>query len=383
MLSSTSDIYVKAELLSKGVRITPLALEKFGRPYLQKRRAYGNSDPISMRDLTLPQELYIGDRKLICAVNVRHSSDWVLDYSEGNFIVRSGTTEAFPVSFPLHPAYYDFVDGDGFRPAKVVTLYGGGALGIFAYGDCSLVTMNKACQYCSIKSNRSKSVDFVSVTTSENVERSVKKSLELDDGTITQVMLNGGNFPDLNKSFSYYVKLATSARKAIDDLGRADLKIHLIAFPPSDLSLISELRDLKVEVAFNTEVFDSGLFQQYCPGKVATGGHKLLFDAQDRAVSDLGAGKVFSIFVGGLEPIDSLNRGLEFCAGRGVTPVINVFHADPETPLSDRPCPSTKDILEMGHNLQRVYSAHKVSEPFYAGCGRNSIDSEAFLNLFR
>ena len=132
----------------------------------------------------------------------------------------------------------------------------------------------------------------------------------------------------------------------------------------------------------NTEVFSPELFQKYCPGKTKTLGQKNLFKALEKAVAILGPGRVYSILVGGLEPFDSLSKGLNFLADIGVTPVINVFHADPKTPLEGFPTPKPDEILYMGKLLQEVYAVNTYMSPFYRECGRNSLDSEAYMKLF-
>ncbi|WP_139232789.1 radical SAM protein [Duganella sp. CF458] len=382
-VADMAPIDIKLELLSFGVRLTPSLLANYGRPYLQKRRAYGNPDPVALRTASIPQELYLGGGALVCAVNVRLDSPWTLDYADGQFFLRcAGRQGTAAVGFPLHPRYYDQRADDGFSVAELATLYGGAALGIFVYGDCALVTAGKACHYCSIEPNRSKSSGFQSVIAPDDVYRAIVTALALDDGSITQVMLNGGNFPDLDRNFAFYLRIAQAARRAVDASGKA-LPIHLIAFPPRNRALLRELAGLGVEVAFNTEVYDPQLFARYCPGKHADGGQRLLFDAIEESASVLGAGRVYSIFVGGLEPLPSLRAGLAHVARLGGTPVINVFHADPETPLAQFPVAAPAAIHQMGWALQETYQQFGISQPFYDNCGRNSLDSEAHRRLFQ
>jgi hypothetical protein len=376
------DVFVKAELLSFGVQLTSAALANYGKPYLMKRRAYGNSDPLSLVAATLPQEMVVTESRLVCAVNIRPTSPWKIDFIGEQFVlIRQGMERVLPLDFPRHPRFYDEKDDVGFSPASVVTLYGGAALGIFVYGDCTLVSRKQACHYCSIEPNRSRNSAFLAVISPSDVEKAIRMSLAVDEGQIKQIMLNGGNFPDLDKSFGYYISIVEAARRAVDASGK-NIPIHLIAFPPKKLQLIKEIADFGVEVAFNTEVYDEDLFEKYCPGKFADGGHKLLFSAMEEAVHHLGKGRVFSIFVGGLEPLASLNQGMEFVSALGVTPVINVFHADPETPLADYPMATSLQIMAMGKALQNVYEKYQIGIAFYADCGRNSIDHEALSGCF-
>ena len=175
--------------------------------------------------------------------------------------------------------------------------------------------------------------------------------------------------------------MARAARRAIDRSGRK-IELHLIVFPPRDHKLFELLGDLDICVAMNSEVFDEELFKRFCPGKDAVAGHEQMFDSLAACADVLGRGHVFSIIVGGLEPVDNLRRGLHFLSTRGIIPIVNVFHPDPETPLATFPAPSTETIIEMGRSLQSVYHANPWMRPFYEDCGRNAIDTEAYRQMF-
>jgi hypothetical protein len=270
---------------------------------------------------------------------------------------------------------------DGCRVSQYITLYGGGSLGIFVYGHCALVDIGKACHYCSIEPNHTKGVDFEQMIRPAQVEAALTSALADTNAPISQVMLNGGNFRDMDRSFKYYVEIVRAARRALD-ASRRSVDLHLIVFPPRDLELFSELNGMDVGIAVNTEVFSPDLFQKYCPGKHEVAGQAHITAALKRAVEILGEGNVYSILVGGLEGLDSMVSGMERLADVGVTPIINVFHADPETPLADFPSPTTDQIIRMGRHLQAIYSASPHMRPFYLDCGRNSIDTEAYRQLF-
>ncbi len=381
-MERTGLVAVKAELLSYGVLPTAAFLESYGEPYLRKRRAYGNSDPHEFREVLLPQELYLLPDRLVCAVTVRPESAWLLDFGSDGFVVRNESLGVeHPVDFPHTPAFYDRRMSTGDAVKNVVTLYGGGSLGIFVYGRCRLDDIGKACGYCSIGPNRQRGVDFVDVVSQRRLIESLQIALADDDCPVTQVMVNGGNFPDQDKSFSFYASLAVAAKGVVDESGR-DVEVHLIAYPPRDLGRLADLRGTGVGLAMNHEVFDPALFEVFCPGKVVYGGQSHIVAALHRAVEELGVGNVYSIFVGGLEPVESLEQGLRSLGEGGVTPIVNVFHADPDTALENHPMPSPEMILEMGSALQRVYREFEVANPFYMNCGRNSLDTEAWLGLF-
>jgi hypothetical protein len=379
MSRSMPSIEIKAQILSHGLALDEHALRHYGPPFLEKRRAYGNQDPFAIRNRIIPQELYLLPERLVAAVNVRPSSPLRLLYDEGRFHVSNGTEVDVSVDFPLRPQFYDAIMTSGQRVSQIITLYGGASLAIFGFGDCDLVQRDEACQYCSIGQNRTVEKDFPRVVKPADVEESIALALS-HDAVPRQVMLNGGNLPDMDDSFRYYASLASAARRAIDASGK-DVPLHLIVFPPRELDLLRLLVDLDVSVAINMEVFDPLLFERLCPGKQRLGGHSHILNALEAAVKVLGDKKVFSIVVGGLDNLKDLETGLRSLADRGISPVINVFHPDPGTPLESLSTPSPEVILRMGRMLQAVYCSNEF-RPFYDGCGRNSLDTEAYLRMF-
>ncbi|WP_280171552.1 radical SAM protein [Agrobacterium pusense] len=389
MESTTADIgnvgaaLIKANLLYEGVNFTDEFLKNYREPFLAKRRAYGNSDAFRFTFMTIPQELYIGEERLVCGVHARETSGWILDCDlEQRFLLKFGETPICKVDFPKRPGFYDSQLSAGKVGRQVGTLYGGGSLGIFVYGSCALVDAEKPCGYCSIAPNRSQQTDFAEVVRPQDVYELTLAALRDPRSTITQVMINGGNFKDRNKGFTHYTRICEAARRAIDECGRPEVELHLIVFPPENVELVSDLVPLGVCMAMNMEVFDEGIFAEVCPGKEEIGGHKVIFDTLSYAVDRLGAGNVFSIMVGGLEPVSSMSEGFDFLTRLGVVPVVNVFHADPGTPLENHPIPRPELIMEMGRALQNSYRSNSFTRPFYLNCGRNAIDTEAHRGLF-
>lgn len=377
-----SAIQIKASILSEGVQITESLLNNFGPHYLEKRRAYGNGDPLHYRVVRIPQELYIHQdgQKLVAAVNIKEDSTWSLHFDAGRYWLSHYEKEWYEVSFPLRPDFYTQKLSNGKYASQVITLYGGGSLGIFAYGTCHLVEIKKPCHYCSISQNRSKGTDFVFTVSEPTLVEALQKAIVEKKNTIRQVMLNGGNFPDMDKSFIYYVNTIKSIAQLLKENNVA-MESHLIVYPPKNLDLLKLLENADVSIAMNTEVFNKTLFNKYCPGKVATSGREHILQALECAAEVLGKGRVYSIFVGGLEPVESLAEGLHYLSEKNVTPIVNVLHTDPETPLEHFPNPTHETIMQMGKALQDVFTKHQL-KPFYENCGRNSIDTEAYQKLF-
>lgn len=378
-VTPTEATQIKLQLLSTGIDFEEGFLDSYGPGFIEKRWAYGNSDA-SRFTSRIPQEVYVGD--VITAIHYVPTSPWKLGVHDNDFGLYHKGELISTVSFPRRPNFYSESLSSGMPCRSVGTLYGGGSLGIFALGTCYYFRIDKSCGFCSLEPTRSTHGDHLMLIKPEIASELTQIALKTDGETIKQVMLNGGNRKDNDENFLHHV---STLRLICDEVAQAgkqnDVEVHLITMPPDNHRLFKELQGLPVKVAMNLEVFSPDLFPVIAPGKAETYGRQKLISALQKAVEVLGKGNVYTIFVGGLEPIDSLAQGLEYVAEQGVVPVINVFHRDPGTRLENHPRSSVDELNVMGKLLQKVYLAYGY-EPFYQNCGRNSLDSEAYYGYF-
>lgn len=373
-------VEIKASLLSAGVRINNNVLENYGSPYIEKRRAYGNQDPERYKDTLIPQELLLGEERLVCAININDDSSWELAYDDGNklFFVSDGRTR-LSVDFPLRPEFYDSnFEVYGKKLNQVFTLYGGNSIGAFLLRNCAF-NGEAGCHYCSLENNSGNHDDFVNEIDEKLLILALEEILK-GECKFEQVMLNGGSWANQDTGFVRYVKTAFAAKAAIKSSGKS-LDLHLITSPPTDISIVSELAGAGFQIAMNMEAYDERIYRKYCPGKSRVVTRDILIGSLKKSVEVLGPGQVYSILVGGLEPLESLVAGMNYLANLGVVPVVNVLHIDPGTKMADADRPTEEFILGAGYALQRIY--HEFGfKPFYENCGRNSLDTEAYRGLF-
>ena len=375
-----SAIEIKSALLSAGVRINDNVLVNYGPPYIEKRRAYGNQDPERFKSATIPQELLLGEERLVCAININDDSSWELSYNESNgvYYVTDGQMQ-LDVDFPLRPEFYDSpAQVCGKKLNQVFTLYGGNCIGAFLTRHCAF-NAERACRYCSLENNSGNYDEFAN-TIDEKLLVMALEAILRGECSFKQVMLNGGSWADPNTGFTRYVKTAFAAEAAIEANGRC-LDLHLITSPPEDINVVSELTDASFQIAMNMEAYDEEVYRKYCPGKSKVVTREILIRSLARSVELLGQGNVYSILVGGLEPFDSLVAGMNYLASLGVVPVVNVLHIDPGTKMKETDRPTKEYILNAGYELQKIYRKYGF-KPFYENCGRNSLDTEAYRGLF-
>jgi len=371
---------IKLQLLANGISFDSNFLKNYNNSvYIEKRWAYGNGDE-EVFACKIPPEIKLKD--IVVAVHYRKDSKWVLTYSGDKYSLNYNDSFVTDVTFPLRPKFYDEKLKDGTDCRSVGTLYGGGALGIFSPGSCYNFKQGVPCKLSSLEPTRSKLGDHVKDISPELAAELVEVALTKDSNLIGQIMLNGGNYPSNDYGFLKQVNTAKLIREKMSGLGLKDnIEVHLISMPPDDLSLLDELSDLDVQVSMNIEVYSPEIFEDIAPGKHKFYGRNKIIKGLEKAVDILGKGNVFTVFLGGLEPMQSLENGLYFMAQKGINPVINVFHPDPKSGLGQHPCASIESMEKMGEILQEVYKKFNFRSLFQ-GFGRNSLDNEAYLGYF-
>lgn len=131
----------------------------------------------------------------------------------------------------------------------------------------------------------------------------------------------------------------------------------LAAFPtvPIDIMMVPVpgLLDLKAlaaagvnELSINLEVFDQSRASALMRHKFRQGVESYL-DFIEEASSIIGDGRIRSMLMVGLEPIEHTLAGITAIIDRGGVPVLSPFRPDPATPLRDTPPPSAAELLDV------------------------------------
>lgn len=123
--------------------------------------------------------------------------------------------------------------------------------------------------------------------------------------------------------------------------------IYAMILPCSD-NMLDRMRLAGLnEIAFNIEIFDETCARKYMPGKGQIPRREYRRVLQ-RAVGVFGkTGNARSMVIVGLEPWDSMERGISELIEIGVQPLLSVFRPLPETPLEHLIPPSMKSLCEL------------------------------------
>lgn len=191
-------------------------------------------------------------------------------------------------------------------------------LRIFHRQGCYFKQVGQGCRFCDIEAVSSS----ISLQDIKEVLSTYKDSSQINH------FLIGGGSEAPESDFSTIIEISQYIR---DTFGKP---IYVMSLPPKSCSILEKLKAAGVtEVAFNIEVYDRILAQKYMPGKGRIPIAQYLC-ALKSAVELWGrCGAVRSIFILGLEPRESLLKGIEEVCKLGVAPILSIFKPIEDTEL--------------------------------------------------
>ena len=156
--------------------------------------------------------------------------------------------------------------------------------------------------------------------------------------------------------------------------GFPQLSVDIMMVPKDHLMDPVWLAGLGVgELSVNIEIFDLELAHDLMRQK-ANQGRDHYLDYLGRAVGVLGSGRVRSMLMVGLEPVESTLEGVDAIARRGAVPVLSPFRPDPKTPLRDMEPSDSDKLEEIFLRAHDIAGRHEVSlGPSCIPCSHNTL----------
>jgi len=318
---------LKLQLLTGGVSVTPAAREALS--------GAGGTLPLTLADyastsgiaLELHRDIWVNAPIRDFNPNFVGDSPHCLDLSGSGFIVRSGALEVRANPLPV-PAFASQTDPEG-RPYSSYGITHTDRIRISPIEGCP-----GRCKFCDL------TVKYAYRT--KPVEGLVKTvALALNDPVLPakHVMISGGaprleDFTYLNDAYHAIVTRFPS------------VPVDIMMLPLPGLLDLQALFDLGVNaLAINLELYDEEIARSLMPLKGSMS-RRYWLDFLERAAEVFGPGRVRSLLMVGLEPLEQTLRGVEALAQRGCEPVLSPFRPDPSTELKDRPPPTAGLLAE-------------------------------------
>jgi hypothetical protein len=184
-------------------------------------------------------------------------------------------------------------------------------------------------------------------------------SIAVKHGWRGTIALSGGALPpsQRGKMIDNIERIMTQFRKLIDEKILSQLHIGANVYPPENFEEMYKWKDLGINAAaFDMEVMDSAYFRAICPGKSKAYPHQRWKDAQEFAVEIFGRGRgTFQALVTGIEPMDSLVKGVEERISKGIYSFPLFFVPTPGTPYAQFRSPTADWFVKANNKMADIY----------------------------
>jgi hypothetical protein len=371
--------HVKVLLLSQGVYFTDSVLEEVGKKYSENRYYYSNSNKLDTFKKNLPPSIFLPDN-IEANLYFNPESKLSIQADEEGLALFWMNKYICPVEFNIRPNFFDKLVDQQIQCKQVLSMYARFVLGIFSNGYCYFFHDNCECQFCSLMATRKQlGKENLFIPTAEIVSKALKIALATDGERIKYINYTSGTHRNEEESYLSHAEMIA----ALSEVTHGRCVHHLNIMPTKKNKLLFGLKKAGLNsLSFALEVFDKDLFKEYCPGKERFVGYDHFFECYKIARDIFDHGQVYAGFVGGLEPLESLEKGLHFLGEMGISHTINIFHPDPDTPLAKRARPTVEYLLNMAKLQSAVYKKYQFKPLFMLGGRRSSLDVEAYRGFF-
>lgn len=300
-------IALKAKLLCEGVNADESVIELFRRQNPSGTKRGGLS---SGGKMSLPGNIFVNApfyQKRI--VDLRLVADAQSEY--GARLIQNGH-QLCQVKVLSAPDWYQKRVGD-FDITQIMTAHNRQLVSA-VYEDCALFSGGRqSCQFCVINYSLAKRDPRLVTKNSELILAALEQIPVVEYGGLT---LNGGMTVGTGRGMELIEPVVRAVHKQYPQL-----PIAVEMTPPEDALWIDRIIEAGVSsLMMNLECWDEKIRSQLIPGKNTYCPRSMYLSAFDRAIRQLGPGRVSTCFVVGTEPMDSLRQGITEVIRCGVMP---------------------------------------------------------------
>jgi hypothetical protein len=347
---------LKLSLFTEGMVATPEARRRIsggddhGRPLTLAD--YASTSGISME---LEGGIWVNAPIQDFNPNFVHAPSHRLHFEEGDFWILSGDLHVRARPVPV-PSYHDQVNPWG-EPYTSFAITHTDRVRISPVEGCAI-----ACTFCDLPYKyhyRKKPVEALV----GSVDRAVADPVL----PARHILISGGT--PKKEDYGYINVVYAAVAGAFPDLA-----VDVMMVPMPGLLEPKVLHAMGIHgLSLNLEMFDDERAKKIMPAKQRLG-KDYWFDFIGRAAEIFGPGKVRSLILVGLEPVEETLRGVEALAKRGCDPVLSPFRPDPHTPLRDTDPPTIEMLAEVYERSVDIVEKHGVKlGPRCIPCQHNTL----------
>ncbi|MHA2006958.1 MAG: radical SAM protein [Promethearchaeota archaeon] len=334
------DIFLKARMLSEGVRI------KVNKP--------------PEKGMVLRPVVLDGCDLVVNLLRNKYSRLVVLIEGEDVTIMDMGKV----LSTAKMEAWRSWLDepmSNG-RPASDVFLASGSSasiINIIMNFRCYNYDSGQGCRYCGLFASpllKAPSLSVAQRWTAHQVEMAV---IAVKNGWRGTFSITGGALPPSQhgQMVDRLESVMSQLTESLDDKILSQLHIAPNVYPPDDLDEMYRWKEMGINAAeYDLEVMDPAYFKAICPGKSKTISRERWEEAQEAAVEIFGRGRgSFQSMVTGIEPMTSLVDGIEERISKGVYSAPLVIVPTPGSPYAKFRPPIADWFIEANEKMADAY----------------------------
>ena len=324
----TAEQDLKLHVLANGIEVDPTAEEAWRQTY---------EGPISLNEYASTSGicLKIEDGKDGVYVNAPYTQEFTRDADtrlkfKAGFVVAHGEMEFDAEVIPVPAFHSETYEDDGTEyPYTNLGVTHTDRLRISPIEGCGMT-----CKFCNIPYElkyRKKP--------EEELLRVIEIAKDDEQAPARHVLISGGTPKKEDEPWEDDIYESIIAN--------SPLPVDIMMTPREDPGYIRRLGAAGVNLlSVNMEVFDAQRARRLIPNKNRRFGPDGYLDYIERAVGELGVGRVQSLILFGqaIEPIESTLQGVQALVDRGAIPVLSPFRPDPRTPMENEPSASEEEM---------------------------------------
>jgi Radical SAM superfamily len=310
---------LKFQLLAEGIEISRLARKALHEAASQSDLTPADYASTTGLILQLDDDVWVNAPINDYNPNFVSDSRFVLDYGADGFWVH-GAGLASPATYWPPPGYHG--RAERFGPLNNFVVTHGDRARLSPVRGCAMT-----CTFCNIPYD-----DPLDVYGTKPVDALIEaaRTAVRDPRQPAHHMLISGGTPK-RPDFGFMQEVY---RRALIEFPDTPVDIMMVPLPGLfDLPLLDKLG--LNEISINIEVFSEARAKEVMRHKYNQG-LDFYLDFIEQAAETLGPGRVRSMLMVGLEPMEMTLAGVAAIAERGGVPVLSPFRPDPATPLRDR-----------------------------------------------
>lgn len=384
------DIYLKARLITEGVRISvkgkpieyhPYRSYKLGKKATKSGKSWegeggqGEADFIlrtmagymstDLEKNPLSRTVTLDGGKLPAPVYSNKHSSLNMSIDDDKVIITERGEELGAGYFPKRKDWTKMKLSNGLPITAALPGMSAGIINVLFNYSCNNWNTNRACAYCGLFANTlSSKKNHLPIDTLQCLAKYQAEAVKIatDAGWRGSLAISGGAFtPSQRPNYLERLEVVMNELyKALDEKTFSRLHVVYNHYPPENFDDMEAWQDMGISgTSIDLEVMSPAYFAAICPGKHAYKPLEYWKDAQLASVDVFGPiiGTLGCVVVG-IEPMSSLVKGMEERLSKGVMPIPLTFFSDPGSPYAGFRSPTADWLVDAADQIADSYLNH-------------------------